>query len=148
MIYRTLKFQVLHKEGESWKREPVKDIALTDMGVGSVRVDNEDETEIRIDWLNTFLLQFTGSFDKEGTAIYHGELLQDEAEVIYEVLNVCGSFIILDDQGEPILLSDEVCRKMKVIGNVMADRELIEAPIDTSVFETKAPPIVRLKKKV
>jgi len=113
-----------------------------------VRVDSEEETEIKIDWLNTFLLQFTGSFDKEGTAIYHGELLQDENEIIYEVLNVCGSFVILDEQGEPILLTDDVCRKMKVIGNVMADRQLIEAPVDMTVFEDKKPPIVRLKKKV
>lgn len=154
MIYRPVKFQVMYNVGApgkpEWKREGIAEMLCNpEFGISALRTVSD--VEINIDPMFVSLLQFTGMFDKDGTEIYHAHILANDAGDLYEVIAAHGCLLL--KQGEKMsMLSEDVCKELKVIGDSLANANLL-MPEDPEAIMLKSqerrikPPLVSLKKK-
>ena len=135
-MYRQILFDFIYKTSEGgWKREKAN---LIRFGISEIEVIKEGEKEddkiiFKVDWENVFLLQSAGCFDKTGKTIFHGEILKDEEGRLFEVYLVNGSFFIVKDE-EQIILSDNVVRRLDVVGNVIENGDMV-APTQEQLNE-------------
>lgn len=143
-MYREIKFEIVYETSQGWVRKPVVSLFFTAKGiVANVQAEKtEPSTEepgvfpVHIDWGKAFLFQSAGVFDKVGNLLFHGHLLKDEAGKLYEVMFANGSFFLADEgvESEPAMLSDEVLRKLEIIGDIIQQKDLLKVP-DEKIFE-------------
>lgn len=150
MIFKQIKFQVIYKVGDDFRREDVSEMLCNpEYGVTSIKTITD--AEMPFDPMSTALLQFTGMFDRDGAQIFHAHLLADDEGNIFEVVAYHGGFHL--KQGEkPYELSEENCMKLRIIGDALRDAKLLmpESPEEIMRASTERrilPPIVSLKKK-
>lgn len=154
MIYRQLKFEVVYDVGEVgrpiWKREPVAEmLCAPEFGVTSVKTISD--VELALDPLKVSLLQSIGMYDKEGSEIFHAHVLVEDEKTAFQVVFANGCFY-LNRAEELIVATDEVCRKLKIVGDIFGEYDLVDPQdAEKKVLESKErkilPPLVNLKKK-
>ena len=92
------------------------------MGIVSGTTKDGAALEIRTGGFQ--VLQFAGSFDKGGKAIYQGHLLKDAEGNVFEVIQAAGSFGIVKNNGF-VLLEDSVTRRLEVVGDIIQNLEMV-----------------------
>lgn len=127
MIYKQIKFDIVYPEAGGFKREPVTELLIAP-SYGATNATTESGVELQLDPMNTTLLQFTGSFDREGREVYHGHLLTNDKGDIYEVVGYHAGFH-LQRGDETLELNDEVLMKLLIVGDVIQDAKLV-APVN------------------
>ncbi len=140
------KYKVIIKQGEFFETYPVETLTfLTNKGLPVVsasyyKPQTLDETEREkliaiIDESTCWLYQSTNAFDRQGKLIYHGDLLQDEQGILYEVMYAVGSYFIVKDDA-PLMLLDEHVRRLTIAGNIIENYDLIK--VDATPLEEVA----------
>lgn len=123
MIYKQIKFDIVYPDGEAFKREAVTELLIAP-SYGATNATTESGVDLKLDPMNTTLLQFTGTFDQEGREIYHGHLLADVAGNLYEVVGYHAGFHLqLGDKTTE--MTDDVLMQLKIVGDVIQDAKLI-----------------------
>jgi hypothetical protein len=101
---------------------------------------DEDRVEIGIDFMDTFLQEATGKFDRDGFMIYSGDVLEI-AEKHYNVGYIDGAFraMLVEDNGmTESLLNESTAMNAKIVGNIFKNKEIAEPKVDFSkVIEDK-----------
>lgn len=87
-----------------------------------------------VDEETVYLFQSTNAFDKHSRLIFHGDILKGNDGTLYEVFYANGSFFIVGGNGEPLMLFDEVVRRVEVVGDVIRNYDLVAQKIDESIF--------------
>ena len=150
MIFRPIKFQIVHMINGEWKRDTVEEM-LFDKQSGVNAIKTFSGLEIPIDPMQNSILQFTGQFDKDGKEIYHAHLLVDEVRGdVWEVVAFNGNFHL--HCGEKTTeLSNENCMLLKIVGDSISNKNLQDTKTAEEILadSQKRNPqrIVRLKKK-
>jgi hypothetical protein len=104
------------------------------------------ELPIEIDWLESFLQEFTGKFDAEGAEVYSGDILEAPVRAsdgstdrrLYVIQFVEGSFLATNElHEEAIPLTEAFCITAKRVGTIYTNSDLIDRPIDETIFTPK-----------
>ena len=131
-MYRTIKFLLV-------QTKPAivisKIITMNCTPVGIESVVNDKGQLVVIDWLDTFLVEFTGNFDKQGQELFTGDIVEvientkDGAVTdLYLIGWSQGSFTAshLKDQNKGFLLSDQgAVMQTKKVGNQFENGNII-----------------------
>lgn len=133
MIYRKLGFEVLYQTPEGWVRSTVKEVHISE-GSNYDEVITSDGKTVQLTPAYTALLEFTGGFDKVGAPIFHGHLCVDDDEDIWEVIFANSAFMFCHGE-ETLPLSNEVCMKMRIVGDSIRDANLIIPDNGVEVLE-------------
>lgn len=133
MIFRKLGFEVLYQVPTGWQRSPVKELHLSE-GSNYDEVITHDGKTIQLTPAYTALLEFTGAFDTAGQPIFHGHLCIDLDEDIWEVIFADGAFMFCHGE-ETLPLSNEVCMRMRIVGDSIRDANLIIPDKGVEVLE-------------
>lgn len=138
-MFRTIKFEVVYKENGAVVRKPVEALQLDH---GTIRAEvlpdpvegqiteNLPNKVVKVDWVNTFLVQATGVMDKVGAMIWHGDLLKDADDKLHEVVFYNAGFFVLMGEGEDmhgVAIEDAVARTLTRVGDVYTTPELVGA---------------------
>ena len=138
-----IKFHIVRQLNQhEWERVEVDRLYFDEIGACKVGIkaigenggDNYNHFDLRKE--NVKLFQFAGAFDKNGKPIYQGHLLKDEAERIYEVIQACGSFIILKNE-QAVMLEDNVTRKLEIVGDIVQNLDLVLSEEEFNKIITK-----------
>ena len=85
---------------------------------------------------NLKMMQFTNCFDKNGSEIYEGDIVKNSDGKLFEIQCYFGNFVFFDDD-EVVYLTENIVKGFEVVGNIHQNPELIEVPVDLSVFNNK-----------
>jgi uncharacterized phage protein (TIGR01671 family) len=163
-MFKPIKYKVVFRSNGEIKSEPVSKLIFSNMGVEGaffkveIDVPQEDGTTkkeskdvgVQVDWIEAFLQEFTSKFDKLGAEIYSGDILKTEVVMkdvdgeddtqdrFYVITFFDGAFLATNElTEEAIPLTEEFCLKTEKVGTIYQNSDLIEKPIDESIFEEK-----------
>ena len=104
----------------------------------------KDKQTLLVDEENVWLFQSTNTFDSTGALIFHGHILKDKDEKHFEVMAACGSYFIVDRDAQfgdrkdvAVMLTDDITRKLTIVGDIIKDTKLVEMPVDETIFTPK-----------
>lgn len=133
MPYKNPRFEVLFKKGE-WLRRSVVDLTwtggmpLVTFGLLPEEIEvagGQTTAQILIDFMNAFLFENTGAFDKAGTEIMHGDICATPEGDLYSIVFYYGGFYAQKGEEEGKQLTDEFCRTLTVVGDVIRQSKLL-----------------------
>lgn len=136
-------YDLVQKDGETFKRTRVHTLSMVYMNgaqelyatifTGEKKDEQDVKDTVLVDEMNAWLFQGTGAFDKNGKVIFHGHILKDKDDTLYEVFYANGAYFIVKDE-IPLMLLDQHVRELEIVGDVVQDLKLIEKPVDEKIF--------------
>lgn len=142
---------VFHSSAGGYKRGQALRVDWTTNGMVAYVKGEKDEVAVPIDNFTTFLFEDTGMFDGENRLIFHGDIITNPAGDLFSVIYYFGAFWLQKGDGEGIPLTEELCRTLKVVGDIVRDSRLLipeEIPqvlkdADKKQNGPKEPPLIR-----
>lgn len=140
-MFKQIKYKVVYRMGSEVFIQDVSELHFNEAGVTmAVFGKDEDRVEIAIDFMDTFLQEATGKFDKDGYMIYSGDVVEI-AEKNYTVAYLDGAFraLMVDNNGETMSILDEnTAINAKIVGNIFKNKDIAEPKVDfNKVIEEK-----------
>lgn len=145
-MFKQLKYKLVFEEAGVKKIVPVLSLNFNEMGVVSAVVAGMDESAvIPVDWDKVTLQEFTTKFDKNGAAIFTGDIIKtakrkisrwekDESvgdeEITFLIGFVDGSFVAISEQDEVFLtLNEQLALIVEKVGTVFENHEMVQKKV-------------------
>lgn len=153
-MFKQIKYKVVFKRGNDIEIHLVTRLDLSEMGVTNayfeVEVDADrtqeeiemgdapkrvmKEVRVPVDHVGVVLQEFTTKFDKVGIAIYSGDIIKS-GDNHYLISFFEGGFFAINELHEKCIpLSESFCKDAEYAGTIFTTPELIQKPIDESIF--------------
>lgn len=151
-MFKQIKYKVVFKRGNDIEIHLVTRLDLDEMGVTKAYFEIEEtvdgevkkkEVGVPVDHVSVVLQEFTTKFDKAGISIYSGDIithhfvpvLGDPVDVPYLISFFEGGFHAINELYEKCIpLTEKFCKESDYAGTIFTTPELIQKPIDESVF--------------
>ena len=118
---REIKFRGKRIDNDEWVYGGVEQNSIAIIYDDTLPYDNENLV------YKETVGQFTGLYDKNGTEIYEGDIVDDsETELIYFIEFICGEFVGINEECGIGRIMNSLSEDGKVIGNIHDNPELLE----------------------
>jgi hypothetical protein len=168
IMFKPIKYRAVFRTRDGIVSEPVSEMTFNSMGVQSVVIkrkvgvvdpatdeimQEEQDVVIPIDWIETFLQEFTSKYDKVGREINSGDIIKITVkgiapedvtlpvpeEVTHYVIQFNdGAFVATNELRQEVMsLTEEFCLMAEKVGTIYQNSDLVDTPIDESIFTPK-----------